>query len=111
LTRIEFAKGSRIDLLMLRLLEGVVDKLVPPFDDTGTVGTDALRFSYIRGVVLASGHIKFDNNFMIAENPERLGGGIVFINEKGETVAVLTSKGDLRIEGVFAHGVPVEEIE
>jgi len=110
MTRIEFAKGTRIDIARVKFEEAVVDSVLPPADDTGTIGTDLRRWSYIRGVVLASGHLLFANNFMIAENPPELGGGILFINEKGNSVAVLTSKGDLRIEGVFAHGVPVEEV-
>jgi len=111
MTRVEFAKGTSIDLRVLRFEEAVVDSILPPADDSGTIGTDLRRWSYIRGVVLASGHFKFENDFMISENPERLGGGIVFINEKGNSVAVLDSGGNLRIEGVFAHRVPVEEVK
>ena len=70
-------------------------EVLPPSDDTGSIGKNGQRWSLVRAKTITSGDLTFENGVKATEE----GRGLAFMNDAGEKIAVLDHKGNLRIKG------------
>jgi hypothetical protein len=78
-----------------RLIIDNSGNIVPPTDNTGNIGTDSLRWAKIRGAIVQSGDLVFENGIRATED----GGGLAFKSPTGTRLAVLDLEGNLHIKG------------
>jgi len=69
--------------------------VIPPSDGAGSIGTEARRWGLIRGVVVTSGDLVFENGVKATEE----GDGLAFMNKNGNKIAVLDNEGNLQVKG------------
>jgi len=69
--------------------------VVPPSDNTGSIGTASKRWALVRAVTITPGDLIFENGVKATEE----GDGLAFVNPKGKKVAVLDSEGNFHIKG------------
>ena len=80
--------------------------VVPGANNTGSLGTDALRWASIYGVSIYSGDVILENQFRITEG-DKVGeeaDSVVFVNADDEKIMKLDAKGNLWIKGEIRTG-------
>ena len=70
--------------------------VVPPSDNTGSIGTASKRWALVRAVTITPGDLVFENSFRVTED-EKI--GLAFKNDAGEKIASLDREGNLHIRG------------
>lgn len=81
--------------------------IIPPSDGAGSIGTASRCWGLIRGVIVKSGDLAFENNFRVTEDEKA---GLAFLNPKGEKIAVLDAEGNLHVGGnIYIKSKVIEE--
>jgi len=70
--------------------------VVPPSDNTGSIGTGSKRWALVRAVTITPGDLIFENGYRLTEDKHS---GISLLNQKGERIARFDEQGNIHIKG------------
>jgi hypothetical protein len=75
--------------------------IVPPTDNTGSIGTASKRWALVRAQTVTQGDLVYENGVRSTED----GDGIAFYNPQGTKIALLDAQGNLHIKGKVIEGL------
>ena len=88
------ASGTTSQTEKMRITD--TGNILPPSDDSGSIGMNGQRWSLVRAVTITSGDLIFENGYRFREAKNS---GVLLLNDEGEAIAKFDREGNLHIKG------------